>query len=154
VLEIAVPDITRLRIGSLGMLAFEAGVYAYVGSAANGIVRRVSRHLRRDKNLRWHIDYLLEHSRITCVHVIESDAPREMECRIAGYLSRRNGHIRGFGCSDCRCASHLFRMDDSRDATDGIASSLDGLGFTESACAREYEPLTLTGTDVKRYTKQ
>ncbi len=154
VLEILVPEDTRLNIGALGMLSFNGGVHAYAGSAANGIVARVSRHLRREKKVRWHIDYLLEHSRITCAHVIESDTPRFLECRIAGHLSGFNVPVSGFGCSDCRCASHLFRMQDTRDAAGGIARTLAFLGFAESAGAREYEPLAMTGAAVKRYTKQ
>ena len=48
----------RLRVGALGSFTFRAGVYLYVGSAQRNLAARVERHGRKDKPLRWHIDYL------------------------------------------------------------------------------------------------
>ena len=48
----------RLTVGRLGEFYFPAGHYLYLGSALNGLESRVRRHLRRDKKLHWHIDYL------------------------------------------------------------------------------------------------
>ena len=50
----------RISIGALGELAFPAGLYAYVGSAQNSLEKRATRHLRKEKRLFWHIDYLLD----------------------------------------------------------------------------------------------
>jgi Uri superfamily endonuclease len=36
----------NITVGRLGILLFLKGVYAYVGSALNGIEARVKRHLR------------------------------------------------------------------------------------------------------------
>ncbi len=35
-----------------------------VGRALNGLEERINRHLRRNKRDSWHIDYLLEYSKI------------------------------------------------------------------------------------------
>jgi len=53
-----------IKAGSLEEFAFEPGRYAYIGSAMNGLQQRVARHLRKEKALRWHIDYLLAHAEI------------------------------------------------------------------------------------------
>ncbi len=96
-----------IQIGKLGKIYFRKGYYAYVGSAMNGIERRVSRHLSDDKKkLHWHIDYLLRFANIVDVFYKESN--RKEECRIAKEFSKKFTSIYGFGSSDCRCRSHLF----------------------------------------------
>lgn len=47
-----------LRVGALGDIRFDAGTYIYAGSAMGGLDQRLSRHLSREKTIRWHIDYL------------------------------------------------------------------------------------------------
>ena len=45
----------RKKIGKLGIIEFEKGVYVYVGSAmgkAMSIENRISRHLRKNKKLK------------------------------------------------------------------------------------------------------
>lgn len=40
--------------------------------------------------------------------------PKRMECRIAKAMTKAGGKaVAGFGCSDCRCRSHLFRLSGS-----------------------------------------
>src|ERR1019366_617038 len=63
-LYIHVPHSGRRTIGGLGNFEFPAGLYFYTGSALGGIRRRVSRHLRDEKRLRWHIDFLLNRTQI------------------------------------------------------------------------------------------
>ncbi|MGB9617311.1 MAG: DUF123 domain-containing protein, partial [Desulfomonilaceae bacterium] len=43
---------------------FTPGYYVYLGSAKQygGIESRVNRHLKKNKKLRWHIDYLTSNS--------------------------------------------------------------------------------------------
>ncbi|MEM0322310.1 MAG: GIY-YIG nuclease family protein, partial [Thermoprotei archaeon] len=53
-----------ITIGRLGRFVFPAGYYVYTGSAKKGLEARVSRHLREDKKLKWHIDYFLKHARV------------------------------------------------------------------------------------------
>ncbi len=53
-----VPKGRLIRIGQLGWLHFHQGVYFYVGSAQRNMSARLERHCRKEKALRWHIDYL------------------------------------------------------------------------------------------------
>jgi len=95
-----------IRIGKLGKINFKKGFYAYVGSALNGLENRVNRHLRKEKKLWWHIDYLLEKAEI--VEVIYAETDSKFECKIARNLYENSEFIKKFGCSDCKCKSHLF----------------------------------------------
>jgi Uri superfamily endonuclease len=106
VLLIEVDKVKRIKIGRLGNKEFRPGFYAYVGSAMSGLEGRIKRHLSSIKKVFWHIDYLLKDAEVVEVFQLESD--KRIECEIAVRLSKRLPGIRGFGCSDCRCPSHLF----------------------------------------------
>lgn len=99
---------TRLTVGRLGTFEFPAGRYLYFGSALNGLEGRVRRHLRRDKKLHWHVDYLSAAANIAEVWWAESG--ERLECRWAAAALKEGGEAiaRGFGSSDCRCATHLL----------------------------------------------
>ena len=99
------------KIGALGIISFPAGLYAYVGSAQNNLETRVKRHMRKEKRLFWHVDYLLadEAAEVSEVYCLEGD--KTCECQIAQLLSQNSQPIAGFGCSDCHCVSHLFCSD-------------------------------------------
>ena len=104
-----------IKIGKLGLLRFKEGFYLYIGSAKNGIIPRVSRHLKNKKKLFWHIDYFLnsEHSSVVSVYYVENRI--FSECDIvkklkAEYLRDSAIKIENFGCSDCRCKSHFFYL--------------------------------------------
>ena len=99
-------DIT-VEVGKLGFLEFKSGWYVYVGSGMNSLLKRVARHFRRDKRKRWHIDYLSVHADEMLVFLIPNE---RVECKIAKELAERFKPIKGFGCSDCRCVSHLFYL--------------------------------------------
>ena len=98
----------RIRIGRLGMISFQPGFYAYVGSAMSGLEARIAWHLRpfRNKRPHWHIDYFLAAGVVRAVFV-KTDSQR-LECLTACTLGEEFVDITGFGCSDCRCQSHLF----------------------------------------------
>ena len=96
---------------------FLKGTYYYVGSALgkNGLYNRVKRHFSIDKNKRWHIDYLLTIGKLVrayCVvwsleNTIKEDSLTE--CNIANFFELNGiARVDGFGCSDCKCKSHLF----------------------------------------------
>ncbi len=106
VLLIQLPKEQTITIGSLKALHFPGGYYAYVGSAMSGFKTRISRHLKSNKKRHWHIDYLLDKASITGIILGETIA--RTECTIAQALSRQFDSVPGFGCSDCRCHSHLF----------------------------------------------
>jgi len=106
-LELRAP--VDVKVGALGTLHFEAGLYAYVGSAQKNRSARIARHLRLDKPLRWHIDYLRPHGEI--VDVTCREGGREDECRLVDELIERARARRshpGFGAGDCRCGGHLL----------------------------------------------
>ena len=100
----------EVQVGRWGVMAVEPGYYTYIGSAfgPGGVRARVLRHCRNDKPKRWHIDYLSE---LLNPHSVwySHDAER-LEHRWAAVFSAMDdvAAIRGFGCSDCRCYSHLF----------------------------------------------
>ena len=93
-------------VGKRGIFSFNAGFYAYIGSALNSLEKRIERHLRKDKKRHWHIDYLMEKAEVQCV--ICADTDKKVECEITGKLTGIFTGIKGFGCSDCKCRSHLF----------------------------------------------
>ena len=113
------------EVGSLGLVSLEAGTYCYVGSAKNGLDQRVSRHLSHDKKKRWHIDYLT--TLCNEMSAYEHEGTEITECGLAGMMIRIGNEpvFKGFGCSDCDCQTHLFRVDYGR-----TRKALEGLGMT------------------------
>jgi Uri superfamily endonuclease len=109
ILVIALDHDARITIGRLGKYDLREGYYLYVGSALNGLSNRLARHLRREKRLHWHIDYLLQVASVC--EVWYSAGPQRRECAWAEALERSGDvepSVAGFGSSDCRCRSHLF----------------------------------------------
>lgn len=106
VLLARMPQDTQLEVGRLGVLKFEEGLYAYVGSALGGLKNRVKRHLRNKKKTHWHIDYFLTEAQV--VSVIYGESRKRKECAIAKNLAKSFPGVQGFGSSDCSCKSHLF----------------------------------------------
>lgn len=104
-LAIAVRRPVRVAVGRLGEFLFPAGRYVYTGSARRNFEARIARHLRADKTMRWHIDWLLAARGVDVVGVNRS---ARGECA----LNRSVGGtvpVPGFGASDCLagCGSHL-----------------------------------------------
>ena len=95
----------EIQIGKLSLFTFPKGTYVYTGSAKRNIDTRITRHLSEDKNLHWHIDYLLANKQTIIIKVIKSELS---ECDLNGHVK---GKIiaKGFGSSDCKenCKSHL-----------------------------------------------
>lgn len=121
----------RVPIGKLGEVEFNKGFYVYVGSALNGLEQRIQRHLRENKKTHWHIDYLLKHATVTDVFYKE-DNVRE-ECIIAKKFEGALPSILGFGCSDCKCKSHLFYG-----THNGIKQVIDRLNMKSYSCDANY----------------
>ena len=55
ILMIELTEAIPINVGRLGIHIFEPGYYLYTGSALNGLVSRISRHIRSDKPYHWHI---------------------------------------------------------------------------------------------------
>ena len=104
-LFIRVARIEKITVGRFGSFEFAAGDYLYSGSARKNICARVNRHLRPEKKLRWHIDYLLA---AASVNIIKVRISTMAECRL---VAAGGGEVvvAGFGASDCACGcgSHL-----------------------------------------------
>jgi len=110
-LVIEVPNSIVIDAGVLRQLKLEKGFYVYVGSAQASIEKRVARHLKKTKRKFWHIDYLLGTEDVSVVTVFQTRAPKSEECKIARLLERVGTAVNKFGSSDCRCRSHLFRVE-------------------------------------------
>jgi sugar fermentation stimulation protein A len=107
-----IPKPQEVKVGALGTLRIPPGWYVYAGSARKYLSRRINRHLRKTRKTRhWHIDYLTPYSETLSALPIRSY--RNLECDLAQSLAAAGGQaLPGFGCSDCRCGSHLFYFPD------------------------------------------
>jgi len=111
VYALAVEAHGEAEVGRLGRVCFD-GVYLYIGSALGpGGLKRLERHLkvaRGERQVRrWHIDYLLALGELRGMFVRETG--ERLECALAGELAKNfRPAVPGFGCSDCRCHTHLF----------------------------------------------
>jgi Uri superfamily endonuclease len=109
---------STIRVGALGALTFRAGWYIYVGSAlGSGGLQRLGRHISltrlRDKQPKWHVDYLLTSPCFSLVYAVYAVTLDRLECRFARELNE--GGIQKFGSSDCSCTSHLlYRQGDPK----------------------------------------
>lgn len=111
ILAIDLDSDLEIRVGALGTILFPAGTYCYVGSAMGGLDQRLSRHLTREKSMRWHIDRLT--SAASDVRAFVSFPDPVPECGLAR-MAEECGmapSAKGFGCSDCGCRTHLFSCD-------------------------------------------
>jgi Uri superfamily endonuclease len=111
---------TVLQAGHLGLVTLPSGYYVYLGSAhgPGGLRARISRHLRPEKPLHWHIDYLTALAPV--LNVWQSVNNAHGECIWTQRLLALPGATcpaPGFGSSDCRegCPSHLVRLPDHYD---------------------------------------
>jgi Uri superfamily endonuclease len=104
-----------VEVGALGNITFPEGEYVYVGSALNSLEPRIKRHMLTSTGdhdvTHWHIDYLLRElsASIRTVYVVETE--ERLECSIAERVADHGQPVKGFGCSDCKCVSHLYRVE-------------------------------------------
>jgi len=103
-LDIELKTHKTIAIGKLGCFQFEKGRYVYVGSARKNFSQRIARHLRAEKKIHWHIDYLLQHARIS--KIWSCDLSEE---KAAHLLSRMMSvPVPRFGARDKKSKAHLF----------------------------------------------
>jgi Uri superfamily endonuclease len=98
----------RLPIGRLGIQSLSPGYYVYVGSALGGLSSRLRHHLRSEKRLHWHIDYLLAKAEVA--QIWYALGCNRLECTwnaMLGDLPDAKSSVSGFGASDCQSPSHL-----------------------------------------------
>jgi len=107
-----------IEIGSIGRYNLERGFYAYTGSAfgSGGLESRIARHLRREKKIFWHIDYLTSNFNISIAAFIKAEEKRKIECEVnRGIFEKLDSEpIVKVGSSDCKegCKAHLIRIKD------------------------------------------
>ena len=111
-----VVDIDRtIKIGALGELEFPKGKYIYVGSALNSLYPRLDRHLKHSRGehevTHWHIDYLLREPEVSIQFIYMNENGEKLECSIASKVADHGDPIPKFGCSDCKCVSHLYNVE-------------------------------------------
>ena len=104
-----------ILIGALGEILFEEGRYVYVGSALNSLMPRVKRHLKVSLGehdvTHWHIDYFLREDTVQLREIYILETFEQLECSIAETVSEQGDPIPHFGCSDCHCESHLYKVE-------------------------------------------
>lgn len=107
ILLLHLPATQAICVGKLGEFHFKKGWYAYIGSAMNNLDARIARHLKPEKKLHWHIDYLRQMATLDEVFKFESRAFGECELSRKVALFADGTPVRKFGASDCHCLSHL-----------------------------------------------
>jgi Uri superfamily endonuclease len=96
-----------IKVGNLGVLKFERGFYAYIGSmfGPGGLEARIRRYFVGGRK-HWHIDYILDHMEIVKVFV---SPDKDYESIIANIGVKRFNYVKRFGCSDKKNdISHLL----------------------------------------------
>ena len=124
VLFVTLRNETTITAGALGPHTFSPGTYCYVGSAMAGLDQRLKRHLAHDKKLKWHIDYLT--TVCDSSEAWESYPDPVPECDL-GRMAEECGAVPEmdcFGCSDCGCRTHLFRI-----GQDSAGRLIEGAGL-------------------------
>ncbi len=99
----------RTDVGALGSVTIRKGEYCYIGSAKNGLDQRIARHMSKDKKIHWHIDHLTIIADV--IEAFDTVSMEECELRKAAGSSGMVPAVKGFGCSDCRCDTHLLMSD-------------------------------------------
>lgn len=131
VLVVTLARSTTVEVGALGPIAFEAGKYAYVGSAFGpGGFSRIDRHrsvASGERTVRhWHVDYLLGHREASLERVV-TFPEEDRECELADELP--GNRVADFGASDCDCRAHLLSVPDA-DALVDAATAEGGIADT------------------------
>ena len=116
---------TILNIKSLNNPEVRKGIYIYLGSAnIRNPITRVIRHFRKNKKLRWHIDYLTIGCAAQASLIIEGLTEAEayetlinlsrMERKVEDLIIKPS--LKGFGSSDTpRHITHLFEVENIKD---------------------------------------
>ena len=112
VLAISLGSDQDIAVGALGILHFEKGLYCYVGSALGGLDSRISRHMRKDKVLKWHADYITTRADSVDAYISYPDYIEECDLAKMAEDAGMEPSYKGFGCSDCKCYTHLFKTDE------------------------------------------
>ena len=94
----------------------------------NSLTSRLKRHLRDNKKLHWHIDYLLKSENSKILDIIYN-TDKKVECELSEYLKRKTHGIEDFGCSDCDCKSHLYYFKNRKEAIECVMNAYDSIAM-------------------------
>lgn len=96
------------QVGALGEVLLPPGRYCYVGSASTSLDARLGRHSKPSKKLHWHIDFLTVCAKDFSAIVSPGGAVPECTIATMAVEAGMRPVVKGFGCSDCKCQTHLF----------------------------------------------
>lgn len=122
-LVLHLPSHRKIEVGKMGWVEFPRGYYIYFGSALGGLQARVARHLRQEKKLHWHADYLS--AEVPWTQAWQLADGQRWECVWARSAADTRGvslPAPGFGSSDCRCVSHLVRLNNPKQVRELLRS--------------------------------
>ena len=112
----------NVKIGKVGQAQIRNALYLYTGSALGrggaSLEKRVSRHYRKDKRTRWHVDYLTVRAEITIKNVVCLESPRRFECKISQLIISEldaKPILLHAGSTDCNCDGHLLTLRNAGD---------------------------------------
>ena len=110
----------RTKIGSLGCATIRKGHYLYTGSALGygsvSLEGRLSRHLRMQKKVNWHVDHLTSNPLCSVKAIVFLRSSKRLECSINQAIVRNlkaKPILPRAGSSDCNCKGHLTRVRNS-----------------------------------------
>jgi len=112
ILEIFISNDFYIDAKRFAGIKFIKGFYYYIGSAQKNIIKRLERHLNKNKITHWHIDHLTNLNISSIINIIIfEDALKSVEALMASSLShdKKLSPIPNFGNSDTPgTISHLF----------------------------------------------
>ena len=116
----------KISVGKLPNTFFCYGTYVYVGQARNGLQQRLNRHLRKEKKLFWHIDYLLSKAGIKEIWVKRDFFDECLTIKnVKNDMKDSFFPLKKFGSSDCRCPSHLLSFFSPKKDMTSLRNELD-----------------------------
>jgi len=113
ILEIYLKFPVKIDHEKFSKFKLKKGYYYYVGSAQKKLSSRLFRHLKKEKKIYWHIDYLTVNiaASIKKIYILP-EANKNNECNmVALIIANKLGvnSLPGFGNSDCnKCKTHLI----------------------------------------------
>jgi sugar fermentation stimulation protein A len=120
-----------IKIGKIGHVRIEKGVYLYTGSAlgrgGTSLEGRISRHYRRKKRVKWHVDFLTVRPEVIIKRAICLQSSERFECRINQKIMTKLAakplapHA---GATDCNCDGHLLSINFA-DGSKGVLNRLE-----------------------------
>jgi Uri superfamily endonuclease len=140
ILIMNVVDDLYVKIGCLGRHELKKGIYIYVGSARGpgGLKARIYRHLKLNKKVRWHIDYLTVNPKVKIKAIFYLESRALLETVIAKKLFNDDffeGVVKGFGCTDKRSSyTHLYKLKSTSSIEELIRKLMR---ITEDTCYEE-----------------